>query len=76
MDKEVKNGIVDRGDVGQFTERVEHLPAAKGDRIQVPLNRSVVLGPRESRMVRTPIGIPRSMVPNGRQSLHLISPYT
>ena len=62
IDKEVTNGVIEHGDIGRYTERVEHLPATKGDRVQVPLNRSIVLGPRESRMVKTPIVIPKSMV--------------
>ena len=62
MDKEMKNGIIRHEDIGKFTERVDHLPAIKGDRIQVPLNKSVVLGPKESRMVKTPIIIPKAMV--------------
>ena len=62
MDEEVRNGIVRQADIGKFTERVDHLPAVKGDRIQVPLNRSVVLGPKESRMVKTPIVIPKGLV--------------
>ena len=62
MDKEVTSEVVKNDDFGRLTERVDHLPALKGDRIQVPLNRSVVLGPKESRMVKTPIVIPRSVV--------------
>ena len=60
-DKEVTNEIVHQ-EIGRFTERVDHLPGIKGDRMQVPLNRSVVLGPRESRMLKTPVVLPRSMV--------------
>ena len=62
MDKEVKNEIIAQEDIGRFSERVDHLPAIKGDRIQIPLNRSIVLGPRETRMAKTPIIIPRGMV--------------
>ena len=62
VEKEVKNGLIKTGDIGKLTERVEHLPAVKGDRIQVPLNKSIVLGPKEVRMVKTPIIIPRDMV--------------
>ena len=62
MEREAKNEVAKQEDVGRLTERVDHLPTVKGDRIQVPLNRSIVLGPNESRMVKTPIVIPRGMV--------------
>ena len=61
MDKEAVNSILPEG-LGRLTEIVDHLPGLKGDRMQVPLNRSVVLGPKESRMLKTPIVIPRSLV--------------
>ena len=61
-DREVTSEVVKNEDFGRLTERVDHLPALKADRIQVPLNRSVVLGPKESRMIKTPIVLPRSVV--------------
>ena len=60
-DKETANEVL-HDEVAKFTERVEHLPGLKGDRIQIPLNRSVVLGPKECRMVKTPIVVPRGLV--------------
>ena len=72
VEKEVKNGLIKTGDVGRLTERVDHLPAVKGDRIQVPLNRSIVLGPKEVRMVKTPLIIPRDMV---HQRTPVVSPH-
>ena len=61
MDNEVVNAILPE-ELGRFTEKVDHLPGPKGDRMQVPLNRSVVLGPKESKMLKTPIVIPKSLV--------------
>ena len=49
-------------ELGSFIERVDHLPGLKGDRMQVPLNRSVVLGPKEIKMLKTPTVILESLV--------------
>ena len=61
MDKDAVNTILHE-ELDRFTEKVDHLPGLKGDRMQVPLNRSVVLGPKESKMMKTPIVIPKSLV--------------
>ena len=61
MDKDAANAILPE-ELARFTEKVDHLPGLKGDRMQVPLNRSVVLGPKESKMMKTPIVIPKSLV--------------
>ncbi len=60
-DKEVINEIIHE-QVGRYTEKVDHLPGIKGDRIQVPLNRSIVLGPKQSKMVKTPIVLQKALV--------------
>ena len=60
-DRETVNEVIHE-EIGRITEKVDHIPGIKGDRIQIPLNRSVVLGPGESRMIKTPIVIPRTMV--------------
>ena len=59
-DKDAVNEIIHE-EIGRITEKVTHLPGIKGDRVQIPLNRSIVLGPTESRMIKTPFVLPRSM---------------
>lgn len=41
--------------IGEYKERVEHLPVQKGKRIQFAINRSLCLGPKEMKMIKMPI---------------------
>ena len=60
-DKRSANEIAHE-EICRFTEKVEHLPRITEERLQVPLNRSIVLGPRESKMLKTPIVLPGALV--------------
>ena len=70
-----------RAKIGEYTEKVTQLPIKKGDRIVFPLNRSIVLGPNETRMVKTPVVLERGLVPQrtptiaSHFSVHLGSQY-
>ena len=62
----VKNRMsasVDEDDLGRLLEKAQHFPVQQQGRVLFPLNRSVILGPRETRMLKLPVHLREDLQP-------------